>query len=116
MSFSLSSVYPSAPQAQYGLELVLDYAGEDGTAYNLTGKVNVSVIQPVKIKFDAPAFAEKLPVADVVNAEMQVMNLGRSKIYHVRAKLEADGLHPGRNHFYGRHLNPEQRWKEVPRL
>lgn len=94
-------VYPSAPQAQYGLELVLDYAGEDGTAYNLTGKVNVSVIQPVKIEFDAPAFAEKLPVADVVNAEMQVMNLGRSKIYHVRAKLEADGLRPEGTIFMG---------------
>ena len=44
---------------------------------------------------------EKLPVADVVNAEMQVMNFGRSKIYHVRAKLEADGLRPEGTIFMG---------------
>lgn len=94
-------VAQATPQAQYSLDLAMDYADEKGGTFNVNGKVNVPVVQETRIQFDAPALSPKMEVADVVNIQIQAANLGRSKVYNVRAELEGDGLMPDGTMFIG---------------
>ena len=43
----------------------------------------------------------EVQVGDVVTAQIQAMNLGRSKVHNVRAVIEADGLAPEGTLFIG---------------
>lgn len=91
----------ATPQAQYSLDLTMDYADENGTSYNVNGKVNVPVVQETRVQFDAPALNTEMEVADVVNIQAQAINLGRSKVYNVRAELKGDGFLPDGTMFIG---------------
>ena len=53
------------------------------------------------MQFDDLSFPSEVVVADVVEAKVQAMNLGRSKIYNVRAEIAADGLKPQGTIFIG---------------
>ena len=57
--------------------------------------------QPVRVVFDPLIISEEVQVGDVVEAQIQAMNLGRGKVYNVRAVLEADGLKPNGTIFIG---------------
>lgn len=94
-------VAKTTPQAQYSLELAMDYADEKGGTFNVNGKVNVPVMQETRMQFDAPALTPEMEVADVVNIQIQAANLGRSKVYNVRAELKGDGLMPDGTMFIG---------------
>ena len=53
------------------------------------------------MQFDPLIIENEVTVADVVEAKVQAMNLGRSKVYNVRAELSADGLIPEGTIFIG---------------
>lgn len=89
------------PQGQYTWTLEMDYADSEGTTVSESGKVQVSVEQPVKVAFDPLNISSLVQVADVVEVQVQAMNLGRGKIYNVRAVIEADGLKPQGTIFIG---------------
>lgn len=91
----------TAPQGQYDIELSMDYADTKGNNYSGNGKAKISVKQPLCIQFDPLAIAPQVTVADVVEAQVSAMNLGRGKVYHVRAVIEADGLNPQGTIFIG---------------
>lgn len=95
------TVQAATPQGQYTMELALDYADAKGNVYTVSGKANVPVEQPVRMSFDPLVLAAEVQVADVVDAQIQAMNLGRSKVYNVRAVVEADGLKPEGTIFIG---------------
>lgn len=86
---------------QYDLELAMDYADGDGNTYSTSGKAKITVQQSSEIQFDDLSFPSEVVVADVVEAKVQAMNLGRSKIYNVRAEIAADGLKPQGTIFIG---------------
>lgn len=79
---------------QYDLELAMDYADGEGNTYSTSGKAKITVQQSSEMQFDDLSFPSEVVVADVVEAKVQAMNLGRSKIYNVRAEIAADGLKP----------------------
>lgn len=89
------------PRGQYDLELTMDYADSKGNVCSGTGKVKISVEQPVHMQFDPLSIAPELEVADVAEARIQVMNLGRGRVYNVRAVIAADGLTPQGTCFIG---------------
>lgn len=91
----------AAPQGQYDLELSMDYADTKGASYSESGRVKVNIVQPMRMEFDPLSIPDTLQVADVVEARVQVMNLGKAKAYNVRAELEADGLRPEGSIFIG---------------
>ena len=82
----------AVPAGQYHFTLAMDYADAKGNVYTGEGRVKCSVNQPVKMQFDPLSIPSELTVSDVVEAQAFAMNLGRSKVYNVRAVLEADGL------------------------
>ena len=86
---------------QYDLELAMDYADGDGNTYSTSGKAKITVQQSSEMQFDDLSFPSEVVVADVVEAKVQAMNLGRSKIYNVRAEIAADGLKPQGTIFIG---------------
>ena len=86
---------------QYDLDLAMDYADGDGNAYSTSGKAKITVQQSSEMQFDELSFPSEVVVADVVEAKVQAMNLGRSKIYNVRAEIAADGLKPQGTIFIG---------------
>lgn len=86
---------------QYDLELSMDYADGDGNTYTASGKAKLDIVQEAKMQFDPLVIEKEVTVADVVEAKVQAMNLGRSKVYNVRAELSADGLIPEGTIFVG---------------
>ncbi len=93
----LSSAVPGA----YGLLVSMDYADSKGASQSASGKIRMMVSQPVKLEFDPLVLDSEVQVGDVVNAQIQAMNLGRSKVHNVRAVIEADGLAPEGTLFIG---------------
>lgn len=94
-------VNAGAPQGQYDLELTMDYADSKGNTCSGSGKVKLSIKQPVQMKFDPLSLEAQVEVGDVVEASVQAMNLGRGRVYNVRAVIEADGLTPQGTLFIG---------------
>ena len=86
---------------QYDLDLAMDYADGDGNTYSTSGKAKITVQQSSEMQFDQLSFPSEVVVADVVEAKVQAMNLGRSKMYNVRAEIVADGLKPQGTIFIG---------------
>lgn len=90
-----------APRGQYDLGLAMDYADSKGNSYTAGGKARMSVEQLLSLQFDPLVIPAQVEVADVIEVSTQVMNLGRSKVYNVRAVIEADGLTPQGTIFIG---------------
>lgn len=95
------AIHVATPQGQYDLNLTMDYADSKGGSYSGTGTAKLSVGQPMRMQFDALAISNTVQVADIIEAQVQAMNLGRSKVYNVRAVIEADGLVPEGTLFIG---------------
>ncbi len=94
-------IHAAAPQGRYELELSMEYADAKGNVYTAVRKVRLSSYQSPRMLFDPPAIPSELAVADVVEVSVQAMNLGKTKVYNVRAVLEADGLTPEGTIFIG---------------
>lgn len=91
----------SAPQGQYDIDLSMNYADAKGNTYAQTGKVKVDVVQSAKVQFDPLIISSEAEIGDVIEAQVNAMNLGRGKVYNVRAELKADGLTPKGTIFIG---------------
>lgn len=91
----------AAPQGRYELELSMEYADAKGNTYTAVQRVRLSSYQAPKILFDPLIIPAELAVADVLEVSAQAMNLGKTKVYNVRAVLEADGLTPEGTIFIG---------------
>lgn len=91
----------AAPQGQYNIALTMDYADSKGNPYTAQGTVKVTVGQLVKIEIDPVVVPEEIQMGETVELQTQVMNLGRGKLYNVRAVVEADGLKPSGTAFIG---------------
>lgn len=91
----------SVTSGQYDLSLAMDYADGDGNTYTASGKAKLDVIQDSQVEFDPLIMERDMVVSDVLEAKVQAMNLGRSKVYNVRAELSADGLCPQGTIFIG---------------
>lgn len=88
-------------QGQYNFDVTMDYNDSKGGAYSGAGTVKLTVLQPVQVQFDDLNINETAEVADVINASVQAMNLGKGKAYNVRAVIEGNGLIPEGTLFIG---------------
>lgn len=94
-------VNASAPGGQYNVGVTLDYADSKGNAYNVEESVKVSAEQRVRIGIDPVQVPREILLGDTVVLQTQAMNLGKGKLYNVRAALEADGLAPASSAYMG---------------
>lgn len=94
-------VAKTAPEGQYILEVSTDYADSTGAAYTSSGKARLEVVQPVRVTFDTVTMEKTVQLADVLRLDIQAINLGRSKVYNVRAVLEGNGIQAENSAFIG---------------
>ncbi len=94
-------VSAAAPRGQYNMDVTMDYADKKANPYTVQGVMKVSAEQPVQIEIAPVSVPDKIQVGETVELQAQAMNLGKGKIYNVRAVLEADGLTPSGTSFIG---------------
>lgn len=90
-----------AAEGQYNLAFSLDYADYEGRTYTSSSNIKVNVGQLMKVEFDDLVIPESIEVGQTVEGTTQVMNLGKGKIYNVRAELSVDGLKAEKTMFLG---------------
>lgn len=90
-----------APAGQYNISLSMDYADGNGATYSSTGNAKLNVEQPVEVEFEHVALPDSMEVADVMELSCNAMNLGRGRVYNVRATLDMEGLIPEGTIFIG---------------
>lgn len=89
------------PAGQYNISLAMDYADAKGSTYSSSGNAKLNIEQPIEVQFDPVVIPESMEVADVMELSCNAMNLGKGKVYNVRATLEMDGLIPEGTLFIG---------------
>lgn len=94
-------VNAAAPRGQYNIGLTMDYADNKGNPYTLEGAVKVSAEQKVQMEISPVHIPDKIELGETVELQAQAMNLGKGKLYNVRAVVEADGLTPSGPAFIG---------------
>lgn len=94
-------VASEAPKGQYNIAVNLDYADDSGNTYTVQEAIRVPASQKTHIEIAPVSFPKSIQLGETVELQTQVMNLGKGKIYHVRAVLEADGLTPSGQVFIG---------------
>ena len=94
-------VNASAPRGQYSIGVTMDYADAKGGTHTAEGAMKVSAEQSVQIQIPPVSMAKTIQLGETVELQTQVMNLGKGKLYNVRATLEAEGLTPSGAAFIG---------------
>lgn len=94
-------VNASAPGGQYSIGVTMNYADSKGNDYNIEESVKVSADQKVRIGIDPVQVPREIQLGETVILQTQAMNLGKGKLYNVRAVLEADGLSPVSSAYMG---------------
>jgi hypothetical protein len=89
------------PAQRYNIMLAIGYDNTDATPLTSTGTVAVQVNQPLRVEMETPQIAAQVNAGDTLPITFQVMNLGRSMVYNVRALLAAPGLIPSGTAFIG---------------
>lgn len=94
-------VNASAPRGQYSIGVAMDYADAKGGTHTAEGAMKVSAEQSVQIQIPPVSVPKTIQLGETVELQAQAMNLGKGKLYNVRATLEADGLTPSGAAFIG---------------
>ena len=100
INFDVQSSVAVAP-GQYDFNLSYDFAYNKGMTGAGSGTAKLTIGQALHMQFDPPVLPQEIIVADTVEVDMQAMNLGRVKVYNVRAQIDADGLIPQGTVFFG---------------
>lgn len=85
-------VKAEAPCGQYDIGVNMDYADPKGNACTREETVKISAQQQVQMEIAPIRMPREIQMGDTVELQTQAMNLGKGKLYNVRAVLEADGL------------------------
>ena len=94
-------VMSEAPHGQYNIDVNLDYADNSGNTYTMQEFVKVSAQQKTRVEIAPVSVPKSIQLGETVQLQAQVMNLGKGKIYHVRAVMEAEGLAASEQAFIG---------------
>lgn len=89
------------PEGQYFLNLAMDYADSKGGRYSSSGSAKINITQPVNVQFDPVYVPEQSEVSDVIELSVNAMNLGKGRVYNVRAAVDMDGFRPDGTIFIG---------------
>lgn len=94
-------VNADAPAGQYSVGVKLDYADSSGNTYTAEEEVRISAEQKVRIGIDPVQVPKEIQLGDSMVLQTQAVNLGKGKLYNIRAVLEADGLSPVSSAYMG---------------
>lgn len=81
--------------------LHIEYEGAKAAAFTADESITIQVKQPMRVEFDEPEIPKEVNAGDTLSISLNVMNMGKGKVYNVRAELEAPGLIPEGSMFLG---------------
>lgn len=82
----------AAPCGQYNIDVKMDYADSKGNPHTLEETMKVSAEQRVQMEISPVQVPKEIRLGETVELQTQAMNLGKGKLYNVRAIVEADGF------------------------
>ncbi|MHB1313930.1 MAG: COG1361 S-layer family protein [Christensenellales bacterium] len=89
------------PAQRYNIMLAIEYDNTNAVALSSAGMVPVMVTQPLRVKIETPKISSQVNAGDTMPVSIQVMNMGRSKVYNVRCELSVPGLLPSGTAYIG---------------
>lgn len=100
IKFDMKSRLDSEPGVQT-LTLTIEYEDKQASSYSVSSTLRLQVTQPLNIEFDEPQIPSFVTAGDSLPLALNVFNKGRSKVYNVMCKLEADGFIPEGSAYIG---------------
>ena len=85
----------------YNITLTIQYDNSDATVLSSSGTVPVAVSQPLRVEMDTVQIPSAVNAGDTFPLSIQVMNMGRGKVFNVRCELSVPGLIPSSSAFIG---------------
>lgn len=86
---------------KYDMKLDMSYDTLKAETLTSSGSIQVSVAQPMEVTLEVGTIPEQVNAGDSLAVPLQVLNLGRGKIYNVRCTMEVPGLIADTSAFLG---------------
>lgn len=86
---------------RYHILLAIEYDDNEAKTLTASGSAEVAIGQPVRVEMDAPTIAQEVNAGDTFPLQLNVMNLGRGKVFNVCCTLDAPGLITSGSTFIG---------------
>lgn len=77
---------------KYEMKLDMSYDTLKAETLTSSGSIQVAVVQPMEVKLEVGDIPTEVNAGDSLSVPLQVLNLGRGKIYNVRCAMDVPGL------------------------
>lgn len=86
---------------KYEMKLDMSYDTLKAETLTSSGSIQVAVAQPMEVKLEVGDIPTEVNAGDSLSVPLQVLNLGRGKIYNVRCAMDVPGLISDTSAFLG---------------
>ena len=91
----------SIPAGKYTLNFNFNYDSSKTLNLSSTGTAIVEIQQPANMELVMPRFSQSVTVGETIPLSLQVMNMGRDKMYNVRCVVSGYGFAPANTGYIG---------------
>lgn len=91
----------SLPAGKYNLNFAFNYDSSKTLNLSSSGTAIVEIHQPANMELVVPRFPQSVTVGETISLPMQVMNMGRDKMYNVRCMVSGYGFAPANTGYIG---------------
>ena len=91
----------SLPAGKYNLNFTFNYDSNKTLNLSSTGSTIIEIKQPTNMELVMPLFHRSVTVGETIPLSLQVMNMGRDKMYNVRCVVSGYGFAPANTGYIG---------------
>ncbi len=91
----------SIPAGKYTMNFSFHYDSSKTLNLSSSGTTIVEISQPTNMELVMPRFPDSVTVGETIPLSLQVMNMGRDRVYNVRCVVEGFGFSPSNTGFIG---------------
>lgn len=91
----------SIPAGKYTLNFTFNYDSSKTLNLSSSGTAIVKIKQPANMELVMPRFPQSVTVGETIPLALQVMNMGRDKMYNVRCVVSGYGFAPANTGYIG---------------
>lgn len=91
----------SIPAGKYTLNFTFNYDSSKTLKLSSSGTAIVEIQQPANMELVMPRFPQSVTLGETIPLSLQVMNMGRDKMYNVRCMVSGYGFAPANTGYIG---------------
>lgn len=91
----------SLPAGKYNLNFSFNYDSSKTLNLSSSGTAIVEIHQPTNMELVVPRFPQSVTVGETISLPLQVMNMGRDRMYNVRCMVSGYGFAPANTGYIG---------------